>query len=229
MRRNRLVHLGATLGLGALLALSLRIGVPGLSGALSGGAQLDSGLDMILVPPTDVSQLVNSSAVIFVGRLITVTNGDMWIVATESPGGIPPADETPLTETVVEVDAVIKSGGLITAGQRITLFEPGHVPVTAEALSIDAASFYPYVWPAGSEFVWFLAVDPDGRWYPPDYPCGRILTDATQVSCSDGARTVPAWMSGMDTDDLVAAVMAEVNSPSPTSTYSPWPTSTWSP
>lgn len=142
------------------------------------------------------------------------TPTDMLLDYTPSP-----PNEIGLVSTSLTIDSIIKNDGNLTINQSVTYDSYGSVP-TETQLTIDEESSFPIVWPEDTQFILFLKAWPNasGHYYLPYGACGRVLTT---VTCSDGDRFVPAFMTGLSKNQFVSAVTDEVNTPSSTATYLP--------
>ena len=189
-------------------------------------------------PPENIAEMVHHSSVIVVAHYESITDLGTFLMftpdprePTAAPGMIgPPVPEYDLIGTRVIVSRVLKGGDSIVATQPITYVIAGEVPESRAELRRDAASMWPDSWPASTEFVLFLDSYSRGdEFVLPFGVCGRVLTSGTEVTCSDGDRTVLDFMSGIGRDEFIAAIEAEVADPSPTRTPYPWPTLTAEP
>lgn len=163
------------------------------------------------VGPPSLARLVETSSAIVVARHDEVTSSGTEVIVGGGPVSVgAPSLTAERVSTRVTVDQVIKDDGLVQVGAPITYDALGRLPATAEDVTVDAAADYPMLWPSGTEYVLFLNREPgDPAYYLPYWECGRILT-AGAVSCSDGARSVPGFLAGMDRAALLAAVDAAV-------------------
>ena len=219
MNSNRAAMVvGAMLIVGALVARWSRHDVAVPAGQIDVPGQ-PFGLDPGPLPP-NLAKLVEYSSDIVVARYNSSANGSTLTLATASSQGEPP-EEAPVLNTEVEVDEVLK--GDLDVDETIVYSVFGALPITSSEISADASSSFPVLWPEDTEFVLFLdKQSPEVDWY---YliagACSRILTDQSTVSCSDGDRTVPSFMSGLSRQALIDAIVDEVEDPSSTITPRP--------
>lgn len=203
---------------------------PGSSLAESGASQEawtdwepqpDTG-DRIL--PLSLARLVETSSAIVVARYVDISETGSISMATAATSDLPDLT-VPLLETEVVVDEVIKDDGDIDEDDYITYGALGDIPTSSTEVALDASADFPLLWTSDTEFILFLNREAGlTRYYIPYSACGRIVTDESTVACSDGARTVPAFLDGVSREDLIDAISDEVNSPSSTAT--PFPTVT---
>ena len=165
--------------------------------------------------PRSLASLVRASEVIVVAEYDEISDAGsvtLFVIATPATP-VTPGPPGPLTMTLLKtqltVGSILKSDGIV----RTTEHED------------DADSDWPHVWPVDTEFILFMKKRAGYDTHTISWGwCGRILTGGTEVTCSDGDRTVLPFMSGVDRDEFIAAIQTEVASPSDTGT--PWPTGT---
>jgi len=169
-------------------------------------------------PPATLAMLVEDASVIVVARYVASTSGVTVTLATPGSNGEPP-EEFPTVNTEVVIDEVLKNDGDLEVSDHVVYSMAGSIPVGSTELKIDAAADFPHLWPRDTEFILFMAKeDPGSDWYYlVDGSCGRVLTGQATVSCSDGDRTVPGYMTGLSRAAYIDAVIDEIENPSPTS------------
>jgi hypothetical protein len=167
------------------------------------------------VVPASVEHLVADAEAIVVARYVGASDAGNQVLTTPeptpSPGASPPAVRlptvvAPLVHSSMVVDQIIRNDGSLTVNDTISLQSYGRVPISATETAADAASLMPVIWPNDTEFVLFLRKAGASKWWIPYGADGRILTSGNQVTCSDSARTVYAFMQGLDRDQFIDAV-----------------------
>ncbi len=173
------------------------------------------------VLPESLAELVEHSPVIVVVRHLSSVDFGPVSISTPLPSNVP-GGFVKLVVTNVSVEEVLRSDGVVTVTEPISYSHVGRMPLGATALAADADSDFPFVWNANTEFVLFLdkAAGSD-RYHITFGACARILTGGSEVSCSDGGRTVLDFMSGVDRDDFLDDIGAEIDNPSDTATPPP--------
>ncbi len=189
---------------------------------------------MVDRPPL-LADLVSSASAIVVAAYQQAESAGTAVLLSAVPtptGSVtnytpPPPLTTGLVETELVVSAIIKNDGTLTVGQSITYGAHGTFPVAQEDVELDAQSEWPIVWEEGTEFVLFLDEGSQtGEYGVPFGPCGQILTVSTDnlISCSDAARTVLPFMSGLSKAAFISTIESELTQPSGTATWIPTPT-----
>lgn len=179
------------------------------------------GFDAESTNPESLARLVEFSDAIVVARHLSSVDFGPVAISTSLPTNMP-GGFVDLVVTTVSIDEVLKSDGVVTTTQPISYSHMGRLPQGAEGLDLDADSRFPFVWSANTEFVLFLfRAEGSDRYNVVSGPCGRILTGGSEVSCSDGDRTVLDFMSGVDRDDFLDDIEAEIDNPSDTATPPP--------
>ena len=216
MNLNRLaVVLGLSLLLGAVLARWSRPSTEPTANQADISDQIGRFGHEEPPPLPNLATLIEYSSDIVVARIVSSTSGDPEVLATASSQGEPP-EEVPVLNTEVEIDEVLK--GDLEVDDSIVYSVFAELPVTSAEINADASSEFPVLWPTNTEFVLFLGKEfPEAKWYyVVSGACGRILTDQSTVSCSDGARTVSSFMTGLSRQVLIDAILDEVEDPSAT-------------
>ena len=186
------------------------------------------------VVPKSVAEMVQYSEAIVIASYHSLS--DLGVVTMGAPNPTPtgvnydppdPISEFGIVGTNLTVDAIIKNDGNLYTNQTVVHKRSGYIPVTSPQATVDASSEMPIVWPYDTEFILFLNPLPnDSAYYLAFNACGRVIavteTVGGGVACSDAARTVPAFMSGMSKQQFIDAVATEVSNPSPSDT--PYPT-----
>ena len=212
-----------------LFAVSFPL-VAGCSGAgprrgQGGGSTADYGL------PDSLAELVRDSEAIVVAEYSEISDaGEITLLVIPTPPTPitpgPAVVTTTLLVTELTVESILKSDGEVTTTENITYTMGGPLPSGTAEHEDDADLDWPHVWPEDTEFIMFITRREGGNYIVSGGWCGRILTGGSEVTCSDGDRTVMPFMSGVDRDDFISAIQTEVASPSDTETPYPWPTFT---
>ena len=182
--------------------------------------------------PLGLAQLVADASVIVVASHVQVSALATVVVVGPQPTstGVVAEPTVPIITsgvvgTQVTVETVIKNSGSISPSQSIWFHILGLVPGSTSPAVQDAESAFPKLWPQGTDFLMFLdALPGTSDYYLPYGACGRLLLDGDTAACSDGARTVLPFMTGLSGEEFIEAVEDEVHSPSPTWTPLPTPT-----
>ncbi len=182
------------------------------------------------VQPESLAEIVRDSEAIVVAEYTNLINkGEVTLVVVDTP--TPPGTQNlpdftmNVLLTELSVESVLKSDGSVTTTAPISYTMGGVVPVGSAAHDADADSMWPHVWPVRTEFILFVKKTAGANTYAvPWGECGRVLTGGTEVTCSDGDRTVLSYMEGLDRDEFISAIQTEVANPNPTETPYPWPT-----